>query len=99
MLLSSAVPSYILVGLCVNFYKPPAIKEQKVFTRADIRSALDRAGDAPVLYLNNGLVPDSLIRDARKEEVYCILPHWLEQFNFTNWQSRSYIWKVYRIYR
>ena len=98
VLVSYETPVYQLVGLCVNFYQPKNLEEHTISNPGELTRILKTANGRPVLFLNHQLTPDPMLQNFRLEKVYCILPSWMAPFNFTNWQSRSYIWTVYRIY-
>ncbi len=98
VLISTTESPFKLVGLCINFYQPRHIEEQTVATREQLDTILHNAAGRPVLFFNSHLAPDPILRNFRTEKVYCILPGWMNQFDFTDWQSRSYIWTIYRVY-
>ena len=81
-----------------NFYKPRNMDIVVVKDTAELRQTLDHIGATrTVIYLSRTLNPDSMMKPFAAERLYCEYPEWLLNFNFNNWQERSYIWAVYRL--
>jgi hypothetical protein len=69
-----------------------------VHTKGGIDSAISDAGARSVIFLNPQIDPIPMISGYQKEHLYCLLPDWVRLFNFNDWQSRSFIWTIYRLH-
>ena len=98
IIVTSEQTVYTLVGLPVNFYKPKDMEEWVIGSPLSLSYVMKNANGRPVLFLSHQMTPDSLLRGYKIEKIYCILPDWMSHFNITDWQSRSYIWSIYRVY-
>jgi len=98
ILVSSHDPVYTLVGLKVNFYKPQGLDERIIESTAELSAILHEANGRPVLFLSHEMTPGPLLDGYKTEKVYCILPAWMSRMNFNDWQSRSSIWTIYRVF-
>jgi len=88
---------YHLVNLHSNFYRPPSQHEVIIHKQEELADILKNANGQTVLFLNPEMQPIPLIAPYKKERLYCLLPDWVSLVNFNDWESRSYIWTIYRI--
>jgi len=88
---------YHIVGLELNFYKPKDISIVTATDQAGFASAI-RSAQGPVLYMSPSLKPGPELNGFRTERLYCLFPRWLLSMNINDWQSRSRIWTVFRVY-
>jgi phosphatidylinositol glycan class B len=88
---------YYLVELNSNFYKPKNINVAVIHTQEEIAPVLNNAKGQAVIFLNPTMDPVPMIANYKKERLYCLLPDWVRLFNFNDWQSRSFIWTIYKL--
>jgi phosphatidylinositol glycan class B len=88
---------YKLVGIPVNFYKPPRLDLAVVQDSAALMNTIRSGRSASVLFLSYDLAPHITIPGYRLKRIYCLLPDWILQFNVNNWESRSHIWSIYEV--
>ena len=87
-----------MLGFRIDFYKPRGLEEQVADSPAALKAVMENAGSRPVLFLSDQPTLPAILSGYKTEKVYCILPGWMSYFNFGDWQSRSYIWSIYRVY-
>ena len=83
---------FVLVNIPITFYKPRDLNIVIVDSFSQPTNL--QAGD--LLFsekMNHPLLSDT----TRFETAYCYFPSWIQHFDFGGWQSRSRIWKVYRV--
>ncbi len=97
ILISFEKSPYNLVDLNSNFYKYPGLQEVIIHKPEEIAEVLKNAVGKSVLFLNPQIDPIPEISSFKKEQVYCLLPNWVRLLNFNDWQSRSFIWTIYRL--
>lgn len=97
VLVSYEQSPYHLVDLNSNFYRPANLVEAVISKPEQIDSVLHNAQGRAVLFLNPQIDPIPVIAACEKEQLYCLLPGWVRLLNFNDWQSRSFIWTIYRL--
>ena len=96
-LVSLGESPYSLVGLEVNFYKNKNLNIRALKDTTALPEVLQTA-KGPVLYLSPTVIPGPEIKGYKTENLYCLFPSWLLRYNINNWEDRSRIWTVFRIY-
>jgi phosphatidylinositol glycan class B len=82
----------------IDFYKPRNMVVKVVENEAEIQPILQAAGSKEVIFLSTLLHADPILSNYKTEKLYCTVPDWaIEHLNFNDWQSRSYIWNIYKI--
>ncbi len=90
---------YSLDGTELNFYKPKNINAVSIKDSTELNKLLSTTNvNNYVLYLSHTLKPGPELNGYKVEKLYCLFPDWLLKYNINNWQDRSYLWVVFRIY-
>ena len=82
----------------VNFYKPQKIDVIVLHDPDSLTAVLRNNPGKSFIYLSHTLKPGAELAHCRIEKLYCFFPEWLLHIHFNNWQDRSNIWAVYRLY-
>ncbi len=88
---------YQHVDLHTNFYKPGNLHEIVIHNPEELTNILKNANGQSVIFLNPEIDPIPVIALFKKEKLFCLLPDWVRLLNFNDWESRSYIWTIYRL--
>ena len=90
--------TYTMGPIEANFYKPRPLNMQVFQNAAGLQQILANNNGAPVIYLSHTLDPGPELAGCRAEKIYCQFPEWVLKYNINQWQDRSYIWAVFRLY-
>jgi GPI mannosyltransferase 3 len=84
---------YVLGGLPVTFYRPPALRVHQV-DEAALRTAMR---NGPLLLFTDRLDPFTASGDLARacEPEYHAIPEWMESVNVNDWLSRVPVWSLY----
>jgi len=82
---------YEVVGLNMNFYRAPNIRNQMY---VDIKAKKIPAG---AILLSQDLQLKNPPRDAKTERIYASFPDWILNVNLNDWQSRTRMWSLYQV--
>jgi GPI mannosyltransferase 3 len=88
---------YRLNELEINFYKSPNVELKMIGRPGELASVIESSSGRPVLFLSKMFTADPLIKGCNTRRVFCLIPGWMSYFNFADWESRSYIWVLYRV--
>ena len=83
--------------LTMNFYKPRGLNMTILQNERQL-DGLAKNDSVAYLLLSKKIIPSNTINNHRIERVYSIFPNWLLRFNFFDWQARSNLWVIYRVY-
>ena len=81
-----------------NFYKPRDLNIEILHHPAEMANVFRRDSGRVFIHLSSSTVPGTEFSGLKTERIYCQFPDWLLKYNFNNWQERSYIWTVFRVY-
>ena len=81
-----------------NFYKPRNMPIEVIHNSEELPAAFNRHPASEFIYLSKTTKPDTALAGYITERLYCQFPDWLLKMNINNWQERSYIWTVFRVY-
>jgi phosphatidylinositol glycan class B len=95
-ILSEKTSVYSLVGLEVNFYKAKGTQVVVLGEKDTIEACLRSANTGSALLVSRKMTLQNPPGNCKTDLLYCVLPGWLRQFNFNNWQNRSRVWCIYR---
>ena len=88
---------YHFADLNANFYKPHGLQEFIIHDTDGLAVVMRNAHGSSVLFVNPQMEPIPLIARHKKTKLYCLFPDWLKWLNFNDWESRSFIWTIYRL--
>lgn len=81
----------------MNFYKAEGVRVVTMKEGDTIGACLKKENVASALFVSPSMTLRQLQGNCNPERIYCILPDWLQRFNFNNWQERSRVWSIYKV--
>ena len=84
---------YEVVGLNMNFYRAPNIKNEMY---VDIKAKKIPAG---ALLLSQDLQLKNPPENAETERIYAYFPDWILHVNMNDWQSRTRMWSLHIVHK
>jgi phosphatidylinositol glycan class B len=85
-------------GIEMNFYKPRNLDVRVLADSDELRDAAIGRGDGSYILLSKQIIRPNNIGGHPIELLYCVFPDWLLHFNIFDWQGRSNIWAIYKVY-
>ncbi len=87
-------PLYQAVGVDIYFYRAPGLRVLQVQNEVDLAALPGREN---MLWLHRKRGLPTPVPGLVPTEVYNFLPEWVVRNNSNDWQSRSDIWRLYRL--
>jgi len=88
---------YRLVGWEVNFFKSPNVNVVVMKNDDEIIDYLQKNNSQKVLIFNECPTLDTVFNSFPQKRIYCLLPEWIEKFDFGKWEERARLWSIYEI--
>ncbi len=88
---------YRLVGWEVNFFKSPNVNAVVMKNDDEIVDYLHKNNSQNVLIFNERSTLDTVFNSFPKKRIYCLLPEWMDKFDFNKWEERARLWSIYEI--
>ena len=88
---------YKLVGWEVNFFKSPNVNAVVMKNDDEIINYLHKNNSQNVLIFNEHSTLDTVFNNFPTKRIYCLLPEWMDEFDFNKWEERARLWSIYEI--